>query len=47
MKMFYLPELLIYDAWVTKVSVKLVRNSPTSTEKRFCHFSDIKNSENR
>ena len=48
MKMFYLPELLIYDAWVTKVSVKLVNNFPTSKEKELCHFSvRYKNRENR
>ena len=30
MRVFYLPELLVFNAQVTKISVKLANNSPTS-----------------
>lgn len=30
MKMFYFPELLVFSARVTKISIKPVNNSPTS-----------------
>lgn len=31
---FYLPELLVFDSWVTKISVKPVKNSPVSKKKK-------------
>lgn len=37
---FYLPELLVFDSWVTKISVKPVKNSPASKKKKeFQQFS--------
>ena len=35
MKIFYLPELPVFDARVTKVSVKPVKNFATSNQKDF------------